>query len=207
MTFLVKHTKTESGIGTLLFKNGRHTIYFTLSDSGIAFDIYKGKDINNGREAQHLAGFNLVGQRMSGPYDHIVKEKLALANFELNGKAKRYVYVEGDVPGIPNRPIFTVDKEPFDHITFCDSEGLQAIDIELDKEGRITSVCRSHEAITRDDLIVMFEDERNPKLNKLIDLNRTGHYHFLNENKTTGLKEKIAAELAPKVTRGERTSR
>ncbi len=198
MTFLVKHTKTKYGSDELMFKNGRHTIHFSLSDdmgkNGIAFDIYKGKDISNGREVELLAGFNLLGQRMSGPYNFLPLTKkagkLALSNFELEGRAKRYAEVEGDVPGVPNHPIFTVDKEPFDRITFCDSEGDKAIDMKLDKEGRITSISVCSDATTRDDLIVMFEDENNPKLSKLVDLNKTSYR--LDDNRTAALKTKIA---------------
>lgn len=199
MTFLVKHTRTKYSKDELVFKTGRHTVDFSIGSdlgySGIAFHIYKGK------ERKLLAGFDVVGQRMGEPdiSPFTKKNGEAIAcGFELEGRQKRYMYVEGDVPGIPNCRIFTIDKEPFSHITFCDGNGYKAIDMKLDKEGRITSISRASDATTKDDLIVMFEDENNPKLSKLVDLNKTSYR--LDDNRTAALKTKIAGMSSKSTT-------
>jgi len=194
MTVLVKHIKKEGGLEELVFRNGKNTVLFSLGDdkgkSGVAFDIYKGKE--------SFVGFNLLGQKMGGPYNYSNndKKRFSLSGFEAEGRATRYCYVEG-TEGHLNHAIFTVDKEPFNHITFCDGDGNRAIDINLDKEGTITSISRAGGATTRDNLVVMLEDENNPKLNKTVDLNKTSY--DLDGRKSAGLKAKVAG-LAPKTT-------
>ena len=190
MTVLVKHNKSETGQDGLVIRNGKNTVLFAISDNmgehGIAFDVFKGKT--------SLVGFNLLGQRMSGPYNCPDKSKFALSGFEAEGRAARSCYVEG-TEGQLNHVIFTVDKEPLDRITFCDGEGNRAIDVNIDKDGRISSVCRAAHATTKENLVVMFENEKDPKLNRTVDLNKTSYYHF-NKDKRGGIAGKIAGLAA-----------
>ncbi len=175
MTVLMKHIQ-EKDRDEMIFKNGRNTISFTFDrqgEGGWAFNVYKGEE--------YLAGFNVLGNRISGPYDS--KEKpiktSGFDNEKDSPNCRFYADVANDL-GVINIPLFVAEGRPFKHITFCDSNGSRAIDLNFDEAGKLTSVSRSKYAPDKEDTFVYFENLDNPKLSRQMQLGwkHDGVYHL-----------------------------
>ena len=198
MTVIMKHI-TKGGHDEMIYENGTSKVLFDFGkdkgNSGWSFEVYQGED--------YVCGFNVLGNRISGPYNNVGERRVAVSGFyDIDDRDGRYCYMEeGHGPAL-----FVAEGRPFNRITFCAKNGSRAIDMFCDENGCISSVARSRYADLKEDTLVIVENEDNPKLNKVMRLgwHYDGDYRINDETQNGGLLKKL--QNTPKKSRNSNTN-
>ena len=172
MTLYLQHVREDSR-DEMIYDNGRNKVIFSFykdrGTHGWSFEIYKGKE--------YLAGFNVVGNRIVGPYNNVSK-RIEVSGFnECDSPNGRYCYVEND-RGVTNTALFVAEGSPFKCITFCDSQGGRAIDMNFDEDGRISSISRSPLASDKEGIIIAFDNANDSNAHRKIKLEKNQVYEI-----------------------------